>query len=192
MPSAVGRWLLLWTMLARAHNEGPDVGGPRALLPVTAVRGASGEPALSGPAGITATARRNRSRRSARPPKRRGWIYDRTCWRCRRNRAAERRRHAAGDRFAVPDGRPSPTSFMGRLRSTTPTSRTSSSSDRTVNLRITCQSSPTTWTWRSRMSCGATITSRTRRSTCSSSRRSEPRSRSSPTCRSSSAPTRSA
>ena len=64
-------------------------------------------------------------------------------------------------------------SCTGRSRSTTRTSRTSSilRSDRPARP-ITCRSSSTTSTWRSRTSSAATITSRTRRSRCCCTRRS--------------------
>ena len=77
-------------------------------------------------------------------------------------------------RFKVPAGRDrrSPIWCTARSRSTTRTSKTSSSCDRTASRPITCRSSSTTSTWRSRTSSAATITSRTRRSRCCSTRRS--------------------
>ena len=78
-------------------------------------------------------------------------------------------------RFRVPAGhRPASTiSCTGRSSSTTRTSKTSSSCAPTASRPITSPSSPTTSRWRSRTWSAATITSRTRRSRCCSTRRSD-------------------
>ena len=105
-----------------------------------------------------------------------GWVYDRTC--CTLDGRADRRarggRHAARGPFqgARPARRVRRSRCTARSSSTTRTSKTSSSCARTASRPITCRSSSTTSTWRSPTWSAATITSRTRRSRCCSTRRS--------------------
>ena len=102
-------------------------------------------------------------------------IYDRTCCRSdpRRHRRAASGMRAARDPLqgAGRDRCGSTISCTGRSSSTARTSKTSCSFDRTASRPITSRWCPTTWRWRSRMSCAATITSRTRRSSCCCIRR---------------------
>ena len=81
-------------------------------------------------------------------------------------RAKRRARRARSASRCRPDRRRSTISCTARSRSTTRTSKTSSSCAPIGSRPITCRSSPTTSTWRSRTSSAATITSRTRRSRC--------------------------
>ena len=133
----------------RAMAERLVAAGPRVLLLLHA-GGAEGE------------ARRGRGAVGA------GWRYDRTCCRLTADEIAarERDRLPRAVRFHVPEGidavrRSRARSDRVRRRHT---SKTSSSCDPTVIPPTTCRSCQTMWRWRSRMWCGATITSRTRRS----------------------------
>jgi hypothetical protein len=187
------RWLGLdW-------DEGPDRRAARALLPVRAARALSRPPngSCGGGTPTTATARRMSFSRSAgRRGGGGGWVYDRTCGSSRHAAEIARLEAEKGAARGAVQGAGRADVVRGsrargdRVRQRR-TSRTSSSSAPIGIQPITSRWSPTTWRWRSRTWCAATITSRTRRSRCCCTRRSDGRAPRSRTCRSSWGRTRS-